>query len=109
MKKFPESDWKKLRSFKDEALNLACERIFEKIENLFHSRKGQEHKAYLNLWKLIKKEDHEIGIMFDDLRRSNAFHKLATWRGNNVISDENFSEFSDETQQAVELLMGIIR
>jgi len=109
MEKFPESDWKKLRSLKDDALDLACERIFEKIEKISDGRKGQEHKAYLNLWKLIKNEDHEIGIMFDDLKRSNASHKLAAWRRNNVISDEDFSEFSDKTKQTVELLMGVNR
>ena len=109
MKKFPESDWKKLRGLKDDALNLSCERVFEKIEKLSHGRKGQEHKAYLDLWKLIEKEDKEIGIMFDDLKRSNAYYKLAAWKRNNVISDEKFSEFSDETRQTVELLMEIIR
>jgi hypothetical protein len=104
MKKFPERDWKKISDFKDDALGLACERIFEKIEKIAGGRKGQEHKAYLDLWKLIKEEDHEIGIMFDDLKRSNAFHKLAAWKCNNVISDKDFSEFSDETRQVVELL-----
>jgi hypothetical protein len=107
MNKITESDWKKLRSLKDDALDLACERIFEKIKKITDGRKGQEHKAYLNLWKLIKSEDHEISIMFDDLKRSNAFYKLAAWRLNNVISAEDFSEFSDETKQAIELLMGI--
>ena len=47
--------------------------------------------------------------MFDDLKRSNASHKLAAWRRNNVISDEDFSEFSDKTKQTVELLMGVNR
>ena len=105
MKNFPESDWVKLRSLKENALNIACENIFEKIEKLTHERIGQEHKTYLDLCELIKKEDIEISIIFNDLKRSNAFHKLVAWRRNNIISDEKFSEFSNETQQTVEFLM----
>ena len=89
MNEFPEKDWKRLRGLKDDALDLACERILEKVEKIVGERKGQEHKSYLALWKLIENEDHEISIMFDDLKRSNATHKLAAWRRNNVISDVN--------------------
>ena len=30
----PERDWKKLRTLKDNALDIACERIFHKINNI---------------------------------------------------------------------------
>jgi hypothetical protein len=47
--------------------------------------------------------------MFDDLKRSNAIHKLAAWKHNAVISNERFSKFSDETQQTVKALNEILR
>ena len=53
--------------------------------------------THLQLWKLLKEEDREISIMFDDLKRSNAIHKLAAWKHNDIISEERFAEFSDET------------
>ena len=109
MKSVPESDWKKLRAMKGDVLNFACERIFEKIEEITRERKGKEHEAYLKLWKLMKKEDREISLMFDDLKRSNAIHKLAAWKHNAVISNERFSRFSDETQQTVKALNAILR
>ena len=109
MKSVPESDWKKLRAMKGDVLKFACERIFEKIEALTREQKGKEHEAYLKLWKLIKKEDREISLMFDDLKRSNAIQKLAAWKRNAVISNERFSKFSDETQQTVKTLNEVLR
>jgi hypothetical protein len=101
MKSIPESDWKILRAIKDESLNIACERIFAKIQDIIEVREGKEHKAYLRLWKLIEEEDRKISVMFDDLRLSTAIHKLAVWRRNGVISDEYFLRFSNDTQQVV--------
>ncbi len=49
----PESDWKKLRSLKDAALNTACERIWLKISSLLEARGTESHKYYLKLWKMI--------------------------------------------------------
>jgi hypothetical protein len=100
----PEDDWKKLRALKDDALNLACERIFEQIEKVAGQRKGKEHQAYVELWRMIEKEDREISAMFDDLKRSDAIYKLAAWRRNGVISEDTLTEFSDETRREIELL-----
>ncbi len=104
-----ESDWKKLRSMKNDALNLACDRIFEKVEKIAREKKGKEHESYLKLWKLIQDEDRTISIMFDDVKRSNAVHKLATWKLNGVISEDDFCKFSSETQKIVNSLNEILR
>lgn len=109
MKSIPESDWKKLRAMESDALNLACERIFDKIEQIAGERKGKEHDAYLKLWKMLKKEDREISVMFDDVKRSNAIHKLAAWKHNGVISGESFAELSDKTRQTVKALNEALR
>ena len=72
-------------------------------------REGNVHKVYLQLWKFLEEQDREISIMFDDLKRSNAIHKLAAWKHNNVISDKRFAEFSDETQENVKALSETLR
>ena len=84
MSNIPESDWKKLRKIKDSLLNEACENIFTKVEKLIHNRSGNEHAIYLKLWKLIDVENNKIASMFDDLKRSNAFVKIANIKRNNV-------------------------
>ncbi len=101
MRNIPESDWKKIRDMRNEILSISCDQIFDKIDNISNSRKGKEHESYLKLWKLINREDKEISIMFDDLKRSTAILKLASWKRNGLISDEKMSEFTDKTQQNV--------
>lgn len=103
MRHIPESDWKKIRDMKNQVLSISCNKIFEKIDQISSKRKGKEHESYLKLWKLLNKEDKEISIMFDDLKRNNAVIKLASWKHNGLISDEKMAEFTNETQQSVEL------
>ena len=109
MRSVPESDWQNLRAMKDAVLNIACERIFEKLEEIMDKREGKEHEAYLKLWNILKQEDRKISIMFDDLKRSNAIHKLAAWKHNRIISEVRFAEFSDETQQTIMELNELLR
>ncbi len=101
MKAIPENDWKILRETKGDVLNISCGRIFEKIKRIIKVQPGNEHKAYLELWEMLEKEDREVSVMFDDLKRSNAIFKLAAWKRNGVISDDSFAKFSNETQQRV--------
>ncbi len=101
MPRIPEKDWKQLRALEDVMLKTACDRVFEKIEKISKARKGNEHESYLKVWKLIQKEDDEISIMFDDLRRSNALMKLAAWRRNRLLSDQELAQFTAKTQYEI--------
>ena len=105
----PEKDWKKLRSLKDSSINIACERIFQKIKILIESRGSESHKYYLRLWKVMEKEDKEISLMFDDLKRSTAIFKLGMWKKNGVLSGEDFEELTEETQKRIESICNIER
>jgi len=105
----PERDWKKLRSIEEAALNIACERIFQKITKLIESRGAQSHKYYLKLWKVLHEEDKEISLMFDDLRRSTAIFKLAMWKKNGILSGEDFEDLTKETQKRIESIYSIER
>lgn len=102
MKSIPERDWKKIRDLKGELLNVACEQIFQRVEKLSAGRAGQHHKTYLELYKLIEKEDNAIAEMFDGLSRNSAFFKIAALKHNGVLTDEQMGLFSEETQAVVE-------
>jgi hypothetical protein len=101
---FPERDWKQLRKIKDKMLASVCEIIFKKMDSVSENRHGREHEAYLELWKVLQEEDEKIAEMFNDLKRSNALNKLANCRYNEILSDEDLSEFSQETQNSIEKL-----
>lgn len=107
--RIPEKDWKKLRALKETALNIACERIFNKVNKVIESRGAESHKDYLKLWKVMREEDKEVSLMFDDLKRSNAIFKLAMWKRNGILSDEDFKELTEETQKRVDSICSIER
>jgi len=107
--KIPERDWKKLRSLKDAALNVACERILLKIGTIIEERGANCHKYYLKLWEIIRSEDKEIALMFDDLKRSTAIFKLAMWKNNGLLSGDDFNAFTNETQEHIQSICGINR
>jgi len=96
-----ERDWKIIRDLKPELLNLSCEQIFHRIEKLSAGRAGQQHQTYLKLYKLIEKEDEKIAKMFNDLKRSNAFFKIAALRLNGVLTDAQMELFTEQTQAIV--------
>ncbi len=107
MSKIPERDWKRLRAITEEKLGQACESILAKIEKILKNRKGKEHKTYLDIWKVLEKEDEKIARMFNDPRRSNAIFMIAALRVNGYLSDEEMKEFSAETQEKVKIITKI--
>jgi len=111
MNNIPERDWKILRTLQDGAINCACGKILDKFEEILKERaeNENEHKVYLQLWKIMKEKDQYIAIMFDDVKRSNAILKLAIWKRHGVISDEDFSAFSEETQQTIKTIINTMR
>ncbi len=104
MRQFPERDWKILRELKDGLLQQYCNEILDKLEPVVKNRGDDSHKAYLRLWKVMKREDKELSALFDDLKRSTAFFKIAEWRRSGLLTDDEFDRFSDETRQVVNLL-----
>ncbi|GGW73812.1 hypothetical protein [Alishewanella tabrizica] len=101
MSSVPEKDWKRLSGLKEVLLNSACETIFRRIEQISSTRKDREHETYLELWKLINKEDEAIAEMFNDLKRSNAVFKIAALKHYGVLTDEQLAQYSQETQEQV--------
>ncbi len=85
-------------------INQLCGSILDKADTIIAAKDGREHEAYLSLWKMLHKEDAKVSLMFDNMRRSDAFYKLAAWKNNNLISEDDMKEFSDETQQVIQLL-----
>lgn len=99
--KFPERDWKLLRRIKDEILAEACEQVFLSVEEIADNRISREHKAYLELWDLIKEKDRKIANTFNNIRRSNAIYSLVNMVAYGYLSKEKLAEFTEETQEKV--------
>lgn len=103
-----ESDWKKLRKIEPVALGFACERIHKKLEKQIKTRKGKEHAAYLEVYKLIKTEDKTIARLFNGVKRSRGLGVLAAWKTEGLITEDQFESLSEETQSRVKNLIEIM-
>ncbi len=98
-----------MRSLKDLALNRLCSRVLEGAAALATADGGTSHERYLELFKYIEAKDGELAIAFNDLKRSNAVEKLYAMRYYGLITDEEFSCFSSQTQEIVLRLGEILR
>ena len=104
-----ESDWKLFRRLHPVALERFCQQVIEEISQTTANCTGEYHKRYLEVYRTIKERDKEMGRAFDDMRRSTAFFLLANIRGSDLLTDDEFSQFSLETREAVEVILGICR
>jgi hypothetical protein len=107
IRQFPESDWKIFRRLHQVALERFCCQVLEEIHQATANCQADYHERYLEVFRLIKDRDKNMARAFDDMKRSNAFFLLANLIGNQLLMDEEFREFSEETQGAVELILGV--
>lgn len=102
MRDIRESDWKLLSRLKPLALDRFCQRVLSQI-GVLTSESKSTHDRYLAIFALVEERDNELANCFNDLRRSNAFMRLAAMGSLGLVSDEEFAGFSEETQSAVKL------
>jgi hypothetical protein len=57
----------------------------------------------------MEKEDKEISLMFDDLKRSTAIFKLAMWKKKGILSGDDFEGLTEKTRQRIESICNIER
>jgi hypothetical protein len=102
-----ESDWNLLRQLKPLALDRLCQRILSEVGQLTSADAASSHDHFLAVFDLIELRNSELAVAFDDLRRSNAILKLACMRSHQLITDEEFGAFSQQTREAIEAYLGV--
>ncbi len=101
-----EADWKLLRRLEPIALERFCQRVLSEIIRLASNDAKGSHARYLEMYELIQNRDEELGAAFNEMKRSAAFLRLTNMRSLGLVTDEEFAEFSSETQAAVALFLG---
>lgn len=101
-----ETDWKLLRTLKPAALDRFCEGVLREVAAVGADQGKGSHERYLAVFDLIQERNETLSIAFDGLRRSTALFQLAYMRGLGLITDEEFSRFSPDTRDAVDLIPG---
>jgi len=104
MKSVPERDWKLFTRLHPVALDRFCRSVLEKAGAILSRSEGDSHKTYLALYKFLQKQDEELGQIFNDYRRSTTFFQIAMMYDRNLLTEEEFQEFSPET---VNMILGL--
>ena len=94
----PESDWKKFGPLRDKALANFCDLILSEIDSTNADGALSSHEKYLKIYSLIRDRDKELGQVFDGYSRSKALMQLALIQSRGLLAPEEFSCFSESTQ-----------
>ena len=106
MREIKESDWKILRQLHPQALERFCRQILLEVEKTSGDTTKSFHQRYLNLYEIVRRRDKEMAQTFNGLRRSTSLIQLTAMKSRGLITEEEFSRFSQETQDVVALLLG---
>jgi hypothetical protein len=104
MREIKESDWKLLRQLHPEALERLCKQILSEIERINSDRTKGFHQKYLDIYKVLHQRDKEMAQAFNDMRRSRAVTRIASIKALGLLTEDEFSRFSQETREAANLM-----
>ena len=99
-----ESDWKVFRKLRELALERYCQRVLKDVRQLVDKDSGSYHERYLKLWKLLRNRDKTLGLCFDDPRRSQAFIQLTNIVEQDLLTEDELDQFSDETRERIKVI-----
>jgi hypothetical protein len=95
-----ESDWKKFKKMKEEALERFCGTILNDVSEGLESKDNPtNHGKYLYLYKLIEIYDKQVALLFNDHRRSKATIQLMMLRQEGLVNEEDLQGLSNEFKE----------
>lgn len=109
MDTFPESDWKKLRAVREQAIARFCRSALRDLKTMVDSadQEGNAHATYLAVYKHVHAQDARLSELFDDWRRSTAIFTLMRWAGAGILTRREFESLSEGTKAVVHELMEV--
>lgn len=94
--------WRRLHAV---ALERYCQKVLRDAAKL-ESGEGTAHERYIKLYQLVKGRDKKIGEIFDGPSRSDAYFKIAAALQARALTEDEVSEFGEDTQNVLEFLAG---
>ena len=104
-----ESDWKLFRRLHKVALERFCKQVVDEINQATSKVTANYHESYLEVFRLMMDRNEKMGWAFDDVRRSRAINLLANIKESQLLTEEEFLQFSPETREAVEVIIKVRR
>jgi hypothetical protein len=97
-----ESEWKIFRQVREVALDRYCERVLAEVTRVASDAGQTHHERYLAVYRLIGQRDEELANAFNDPRRSTAVQQLLLLRSLDLLTEEEFARFRQETRDSLE-------
>jgi hypothetical protein len=101
MRSVPESDWKVFKKLHSIVLDRFARQVLDETEALLKDNSKSPHEIYLAIYKLIQRRDKEMGDVFNDFRRSTAFWQIAMMHSRDLLTEQEFQQFSPETRDSI--------
>jgi len=101
-----EPDWKLFRELRQIALERFCERILSEVQSISSDGARSFHERFLDVFEVINNRNEDIARAFDNPRRSTALIQIAAIRSRDLLTDEEFLRFGEETRSLIEILLG---
>lgn len=105
MNSIPDRDWKVFRNLHGIAVERFCERLLERVASTATDSKRNPSERLSAISKLIREGNHDLNVLADH-RRSTAFFIIARLHHDQLLTPEEFEQFSPETRN---LILSIIR
>ncbi len=96
-----ESDWKIFKELQPLALQRYCEGIMEEVDQIISVTKRDPHERYIEMYKIVRDRDKKLAHIFDGFSRSRALDQLVMYYGNDLLSEEEVAQLSEETQEKI--------
>jgi hypothetical protein len=97
-----ESDWKKFKPLREQALERFCGRVLDEVAQIGSAQTKSRHERYIAIYQMTRERDKEIDQIFDTLRRSTAIMQICSLRLHGLLTDDEVRQFSPEIVNAVE-------
>jgi len=91
-----ESDWKKFKKIKEQALDRFCAKALAEFEKTLHNADMTNHERYLHLYRLVDETDNRLGSLFNGHSRSSALIQLLLIRNEGLVDNHELEGMSDE-------------
>jgi|ERR1039458_3125815 hypothetical protein len=105
----PEGDWRHFKRVHRELYERFCAGVLEELAAILKAGDGTAYDRYDRACKLLKNRDKELRRAFEDFRRSTAVWQLAIMRRMGLLTDEDLSVFSTQTQEHIRGIASIGR
>ena len=98
MHEIKESDWKIFRQLHPIAVERYCQRVLAENQELANDTTQTARERYLAIFRLYIHRNKEMARLFDDFRRSTALMQILAIKRHELITEEEFARFSEETR-----------